>query len=352
MVTEESLSLKRAIPFLLAGILIFIVYLYFFVGITEIVNILKRVNLLYYSSAVVFLFLTVLVNALTWQYFLRPLSVKATLRKTFLFTWIAIFVDILVPAEAISGDASKVYLMAKESGENAGKVVASVVSHRILAMVMSLGSLAFSAVALYIFEYELPALIFNLILLVIVGTAIAIFFILLCSIKETLTKRIVDAVLRFLAFVSRGRLNLGSMRNKASKALCSFHGSIGFLRKNPRSLLPPVFFAIVSWLFSVFLSYLVFLSLGQQVSFVLIMIVYSISLNVQSIPLGIPAEVGVVEIMMTSLYGLLGVEAGIAAAATVLIRLLTVWLRLVVGLVAIQWIDLKDLAKNLRQDLF
>jgi uncharacterized protein (TIRG00374 family) len=352
MVTEESFSLKRAVPFLLAGILVFLVYLYFFVGITEIVNIIKRVNLFYYGSAVVFLFLTILVNALTWQYFLRPLSIKVPLRKTFLFTWIAIFVDILVPAEAISGDASKVYLMAKESGENAGKVVASVVSHRILAMMMALGSLVFSAVALYIFEYELPALVFNLILLIIVGTAVAIFFILLCSIKETLTKRIVDAVLRFLAFVSRGRLNLSSMRNKASTALCSFHGSIGFLRKNPKSLLPPVFFAIVSWLFSVLLSYLVFVSLGQQVSFVLIMIVYSISLNVQSIPLGIPAEVGVVEIVMTSLYGLLGVEAGIAAAATVLIRLLTVWLRIIVGLVAIQWIDLKDLAKNLRQDLF
>jgi len=62
--------------------------------------------------------------------------------------------------------------------------------------------------------------------------------------------------------------------------------------------------------------------------------------------------VGVVEIVMTSLYGLLGVEAGIAAAATVLIRLLTVWLRIIIGFVAVQWIDLKDLAKNLRQDLF
>jgi glycosyltransferase 2 family protein len=352
MVTEESFSLKRAVPFLLAGILIFLVYLYFFVGITEIVNILKRVNLFYYGSAVVVLFLTILVNALTWQYLLRPLSIKVPLRKTFLFTWMAIFVDILVPAEAISGDASKVYLMAKESGENAGKVVASVISHRILAMMMSLGSLVFSAVALYLFEYELPALVFNLILLIIVGTAIAIFFILLCSIKETLTKRIVDAVLRFLAFVSRGHLNLSSMRNKASTTLCSFHGSIGFLRKNPKSLFPPVFFAIVSWLFSLLLSYLVFVSLGQQVSFVLIIIVYSISLNIQAIPLGIPGEVGVVEIVMTSLYGLLGVEAGIAAAATVLIRLLTVWLRLVIGLVAIQWIDLKDLEKNMRQDLF
>jgi uncharacterized membrane protein YbhN (UPF0104 family) len=72
----------------------------------------------------------------------------------------------------------------------------------------------------------------------------------------------------------------------------------------------------------------------------------------QSIPVGIPAEVGLVEIVMSSLYGLLGVDAGIAIAATILTRLLLVWLRMLVGLIAVQWIDLKDLAKNLRQDLF
>ncbi len=352
MVTEKGLSLKRTVPFLLAGILIFLAYIYFFVGITEIVAIIQSVNLFYYGIAVGVLFLNMLVNSLAWQYFLRPLSVKVPLRKTFLFTWIGIFVDLLVPAESISGDASKVYLMTKESGENAGKVVASVVSYRILAMTISLGSLIFSSIALYTIQYELPAFVLNLVLLIIVGTGITLVFIFLCILKETLTQRIIDAVLRFLAFITRGRLKLDSMRTKATKALSAFHGSIGILLKNPKSLGPPVFFALVSWLLSVLLAYLVFVSLGQQVDFILIMVVHSISVNIQSIPLGIPAEVGVVEIVMTSLYGLLGVEAGIAAAATVLIRLLSVWLRIIVGFLVIQWIDLKDLAKNLRQDLF
>lgn len=352
MVTEKGFSLKRTVPFLLAGILIFLVYIYFFVGINEIVSILQSVNLFYYGVAVAVLFLNMFLNSLAWQYFLRPLSVKVPLRKTFLFTWIGIFVDLLVPAESISGDTSKICLMIKESGENTGKIVASVVSHRILAMIISLGSLIFSSIVLFSFQYELPAFVLNLILLIVIGTGITLFFIFLCILKESLTKRLVDAVLRFLAFVSRGRLKLSGLRNKAEKALCAFHGSIGFLLKNPKSLVLPVLFAIISWLFSVLLSYLVFVSLGQHVDFVLIMVVYSVSVNIQSIPLGVPAEVGLVEIVMTSLYGLLGVEAGIAAAATVLIRLLTVWLRIIVGLVAVQWIDLKELVKNLRQDLF
>jgi uncharacterized protein (TIRG00374 family) len=351
MGTEKGLSLKRTVPFLLAGMLVFLVYLYFFVGINELLAILRGVNLFYYGMAVAVLFLTMFVNSLAWQYFLRPLSVKVPLRKTFLFTWIGAFVDLLVPAESISGDASKVYLMTNESGENAGKVVASIVSHRILAMIISLGSLIFSSAVLYSIQYELPAAVLNLILIIIVGTAVSLFFIFMCALKETLTQKIIDALIRFLAFVTRGRWKLDGLRTKATKALCAFHGSIQVLLKNPKHLVLPVVFALISWLLSILISYFVFVSLGQKVDFVLITIVYSISVNVQSIPLGIPAEVGVVEIVMTSLYGLLGVEAGIAAAVTVLIRLLTVWLRIAIGFVTVQWIDLKDLAKNLRQNL-
>jgi uncharacterized membrane protein YbhN (UPF0104 family) len=55
---------------------------------------------------------------------------------------------------------------------------------------------------------------------------------------------------------------------------------------------------------------------------------------------------------MTWLFTLLTVESAVAAAATVLIRLLWVWLRILIGFVAVQWIDLKDLAEHLRKDLF
>ena len=352
MVTEKGLNLKKTVPFLLAGILIFVAYMYFFGDIPKTLAIIQTVDLPYYGLAVAVLFLSMVVATLTWQYFLHPLSVKVGFRKTFLFTWIGTFVDLLVPAESISGDAAKVYLMAKETGDDTGKIVASVVSHRILAMIISLSSLIFSSLLLYAMHYPLPSFVFTLILLIVVGTAFMLFFIFLCVLKENLTNKLVDAVLRFLAYVTRGRLNLENMRAKAKKALDSFHCSIGCLLKNPKNLAPPLFFALLSWLLSVVLSYLVFVSLGQQIDFVLILVVYSISVNVQSIPLGIPAEVGFVEIIMSTLYGLLGVDSGVAVAATVLIRLLLVWLRIFVGLIAVQWIDLKDLAKNLRQDLF
>lgn len=352
MVTETGLSVKRSLLFLLAGILIFVVYLHFFVGIPTFLDIIKTVNLVYYGFAVVFLVLSMFFGALAWQYLLRPLSVKVSFRKVFLFNWIGSFVDLLVPAESIGGDVAKVYLLSKEPGATVGKLVASVVGQRILSILMTLGSLVFGSVVLYTVKYDLPASVLNLVLLITVGTVFGLLFILLCVLKKGLALRMVGALFRFAFFVTRGRLRLDGLRAKALEVLESFYVAMGDLLRNPKTLVLPILFSLVSWMLSIFVSSLVFVSLGQQVDFVLITIVYSVSVNIQSIPLGVPGAVGIVEVVMSSLYGLLGVEAGVAAAATVLIRLLWVWMKLVVGFVTVQYLDLKNLAEKMRQSLF
>ena len=335
--------IKRTLPLLLIGLLIFIGYLYFFVGIPKMIAVIEGINLFYFSLAFVILLLNMVFYSLTWQYFLRPLAVNIPFRKTFLFTCIGTFVDILVPAESISGDASKAYLMSKESGENAGKVVASVVSHRILTIVITLSSLIIGSLWLIISQYKLPALVLNLILLVAAGTTISLAFMFLLCFKEQLTQKIIDLLLRFLAFISRGRWQLASLRSKAQKALRSFHQSIEVFCRNPRSLVQPVVFSLVSWLFSVLPSFLVFVSIGHTVSLGKVIIVYSIISSIQTAPIGVVAGVGPVDIIMSSLYALLGVPLDVSASATVLTRVLTVWLTLFIGFMATQWVGIKAL---------
>lgn len=349
--------IKRTLPLLLIGLLVFIAYLYFFVDINEMIAVVKGINLFYFSLAVVVLLLDAVFYSLTWQYFLRPISVKVPFRKTLMFTWIGAFVDILVPAESISGDTTKAYLTSKESGKNAGKVVASVVSHRILSIAITLSSLIIGSLWLVTSQYKLPAPVLNLILLVVAGTSISLVFLFLLCFKGQLTQKIIDSLLRFLAFVLRGRLRLTSLRFKTRKALRAFHESIEILSKNPRSLVLPVVFSLVSWLLSVLLSFLVFVSLGHPIHFVVIMIVSPIAGCIQNIPIGVPGEVGLIEFTMTELYaalcfplwGISLLEAKrISAAATILIRALTVWLTFFIGFMAAQWVGIKALVSDSR----
>jgi uncharacterized protein (TIRG00374 family) len=342
MISEKRLAM-RSIPFLLIGLSIFICYLYFFVGIPEMIAIIQSVNLFFYSLAVVALLLAMVFYSLTWQYFLRPLSVKVPFRKTFLFNWVGIFVDLLIPAESISGDAAKIYLITKDSNENPGNVVASIVSHRILSTTINLISLIIGSLAFLILKYELPSFILNLILLVAIGNAISIGLLFLLCLRKEIAQKIIDSLLNFLKFILRGRLQLTTVRLKVRKALKAFHQAFEVLGRNPKSLVQPVVFSLTSWFFSAFVSFLVFVSLGYPIHFSFVIIVYSISVAIRSIPVGIPGEVGVMEVLMTTLYSLFGVPISISAAATVLIRVLTVWFRLFIGFMAVQWVGVKAL---------
>jgi uncharacterized membrane protein YbhN (UPF0104 family) len=85
------------------------------------------------------------------------------------------------------------------------------------------------------------------------------------------------------------------------------------------------------------------MSLDFPVSWSVILITSAIVLAVKSVPIGVPFEVGLPEITMTTLYtSLLGIQyAGISATATILTRLITLWFRFFVGFVAQQWLELK-----------
>lgn len=366
MIPERRKLIRRFLPFLLIGLLVIVCYLYFFVDIPEMIALFRSVNPLYYSLAVIALLLDTLFFSLTWHYFLKPLSIKVPFRKTFLFVWVANFVDILVPAESVTGDISKAYLMSKETGEterNTGKIAASLVSHRILNTVVVLGSLLGSCLFFFVvLRYEIPEepvlgmSISNWILLVTLGTAVTFFFLFALALKEEITQKIMDLLFKLVAVISRGRWRLTELKSKVQTALNAFHYAIKVLGRPPSSLAGPMIFAVMSWLFSLLVSSLVFVSLlGRPINFGIVVIVYSLTCAIQSIPLGIPAEVGLTEVVMISFYtaflrgtpGVLDVGA-LSAAATFLIRLLTVGLRLFIGFVAIQWVGAKALTSGSR----
>jgi len=99
---------------------------------------------------------------------------------------------------------------------------------------------------------------------------------------------------------------------------------------------------IVSWLLNLGVSYFVFLSIGFPIHWSVIIITCSITTAIGSVPLGVPFEAGLPEITMSTLYILMGVRPEVVAAtATILIRLLTLWLRFFIGFGVQQWLGIK-----------
>ncbi len=212
-------------------------------------------------------------------------------------------------------------------------------SHRILTMTTMLFGVVVGSVFLF-FGYEASQIVVNLMLFVAASTVVALFLMCYLSLKPLATMKIAALILRFLSFVSRGRWELSRLELELAKALKAFHLGMRILTQRPKNLLVPFFFSAVSFLLDLSIPFFVLFSLGFPASLSLVLVVYTIVNAIQTIPLGIPGEVGVTDVAMTSLYYFLGIPAGISGTATLLTRVLTVWLRIFVGYAAVQWMGI------------
>jgi uncharacterized protein (TIRG00374 family) len=348
----------------LVGILAFFVYIYFFnVDIFNIVNQARNLNALLYGLATASVLLETLFFALSWRSLLGFLKVKLSALKAYLFVWYGVFVDILIPAESISGEISRIYLVTREQNKSEGKVVASLVAHRLMGMGINIVSLFMGILLLFFTGQIYTTLLKNNTVLILMVSMIGIssvflILLILLSIKENWTLKIIDWVIHLVDFVSRGRWKLANIKQDAVNSAFMFHDSMKQYRRAPKTIAVSLLFNAISWVFALGVSYLVFLSLGvYEIQWSMIIITTSIVTAVKSVPIGVPFEVGLPEITMSTLYaiflqpavGSYEVALGIAATATVLIRLLTLWLRFFIGFGTQQAIEFSAMRNRPRE---
>jgi uncharacterized protein (TIRG00374 family) len=345
---EKPRILVRVVPFLIIGILAFVLYLLLFVDISQMIQVIQHADLLIYSVAALVLFSEAILFTLSWRYLLLPLSVKVPLRRLLTYVWIGVFVDLLIPAESVSGEIAKVYLVSKEPDTSPGKVIASLVSQRMLGTVATIVTLLVAFAALIMLNYPLTTLVFHVLLVIAFVSIIALIFLIVVCIREDWTERLINKILRLFELISRGRFKANDFRSRIVETLKAFYKSLRTFASEPSKLIAPSLFFALTWLASILLVFLVLAAIGYlepsvPVLFLEVAVVYTLLVAIKSVPLGIPAEVGLPDIAMAGFFTLFGIPLDVSAAATILTRILTVWLRLLIGFIAIQWFGLKRL---------
>jgi uncharacterized protein (TIRG00374 family) len=327
------------------GLIVFFLYIYIFnVDILQIITIIQSINIYFYLLAAILVMLDTFLFSLAWYFLLKLLSVKLSIVKAQLFVWFGIFVDTLIPAESISGEISKIYLVSKEQNGTTGKVTASVVAQRLIGMSVNV-IILFAGATLLLFEGHLFGLMLDLILILAALTFVFLLLLLFLCVKEQWTMRILDAVIVFIERISRGHWKLTNVRDEAVEAAKAFHGAMREFGHAPRKLFIPSSLSLISWIISPVVFYLSFLAVGySSISWGAILVIYAIFIAAKSIPIGVPFEVGLPEITLTTLFIWVGVPGDIAATVTILIRILTLWLRFFIGFGAQQWLGIKAMS--------
>lgn len=342
MIPTKLKDVWKTIFFIVLGLVAFFAYIYIFnVDIWQIIGTIESVNVYIYLSAAILVILETFFFTVAWYFLLRFLSLKLSIAKSFLFVWFGIFIDTIIPAESISAEISKIYLVNKEKSGTAGKTTASVVAQRIIGMTMHVVTLLVGAILL-LTEKQLFGIMLNLTLLLVAFTFVFLSLILLLCVKEKWTLRIIDAFIRFAERISRGRWKLTNIREETLEAARAFHNAMREYRRAYKTLIIASSFSIISWVLFIIVIYLSFLSIGYaSISWSALLVICSIFASAKSIPIGIPFDVGLPEITLYTLFILVGVPPETSATVTILIRILTLWMRFFIGFAAQQWLGIK-----------
>lgn len=344
-VTKPRAKLTRkTILLTIIGLVAFFLYILLFnVYIPKIISTIQRADLGIFSVAIVVSIGEVFFYAVSWRAILSSLKVKISVVHSFLYTCYGIFIDIIIPAESISGELCRIYLVNREQNGTSGKTVASVVTQRIIGIGINVVMLFLGAAFLFN-TIQLTPLIFDLIMFLTVIITLVMVLLLFVSWNEKWSVKIINGFVRVGEFLSRARWKqkLAKIKEETLNAAKMFHNSMKEFGRNPSRLIVPTLLLVLNWISSLAVPYLVFLSLGFHISWVVIFITSSIVVAVKAIPVGIPFEVGLPEMTMTTLYTWMSIPAEISATATILSRILTLWLRFGIGFVVQQWVELKS----------
>jgi len=351
MAGRKHFTFKKRYLLIVVGLAAFLIYVYLFVPFGQLLEATAKLSPSFFLLAFFAMIFSMALYSFVWQRLLDLLSVKASFLKSFQFVWVENFVDLVIPGEPVSGEISRVYLMSKETGANYGKVVASAVGQRIATTCMTVAVLLVSIVY-FVFSTKPPFLVLAFVGAIMFGDIITIVLLFYLALRKTSTRKLANWLFNIIPRVSRGRWKFEQEREKTMKALDIFHEEIHTLGKHRKSLIVPIMLTAISWLSDISIAILVFLSLGYAgtaISISAIIIVYCISGSIQYLPIGvIPGEVGLTEIIMTTLFTVLGKTQFFAvfAVATVFIRLLTFWVKLLISGIVVQFTAIESLVPS------
>jgi uncharacterized protein (TIRG00374 family) len=341
----EWIKKHRNFLFAIFSLLVFFLYILLFnVDIVTIANYIAQMNFLLFLLALIIGLLSIFFFALSWNVLLSFLKIGISFWKSLLYVLYGFYMDFVVPAGAVTGDIARIYLIGKDREDKAQaetKALASVLTQRVLGMFLNVIALILGLTLVFIgTQFDRTVIYYVTLVGGLILAGLGFIFVLIA--KKSLSIRIIDGSLAFVDNITKRKWNVSKFKNQVSGLVEIFQGSMDTYRHNPKVLAVSMGYLLLNWVCSFCVLYVVFFSLGYPVSFFVVIVTASIVAAIRAIPVGIPFEVGIPEITMTTLFIALGVPAGVSATATLLSRAVTLWFIFILGFIAQQWLALGE----------
>ena len=319
---------KKVLIFLLFGLLIMAVMLYF-IGIDEVIEALKLSNLWLVLLAIVIQIFTYFLYTWRWNIINKTADMDLGIKKSLPMVLVSLAVNNITPSGRGGGEPVRAYLLAKEGHFKFEDTFATVIADRALDT-FPFVILAILTIIGIIFTFSLDIKLIAFLVIMVTLITVAVILLIYVCINEAfgvkLTSWIIKIVRRFYKKFNE------DTEKRIIEAVKTFQARMNALLRDRTILYHALPLSFVIWIFEILRVYVVFLAFGARVSPIIIGEVFILASFVGMVPL-LPGGLGAVDGIMILFYATAGITASISAAATVVERLISFWMTTFVGLI-------------------
>jgi glycosyltransferase 2 family protein len=328
---------------MVAGLIAFFIYIYFFIGFNQITVVLSSLNSAQFAFFYVFSLLAVLAEVFfwstSWNVIMRVLSLKLSYRRAYLYQWAGYFVDLVLPCATVCGEVTRMYLVHRYTKQDYGPIAASAIANRIVAY--AIVTVGLYGGALLFLEKAVPAAIFNIFIIFLVGTTAYLAALLYLAFVKSAARNITRLYLWLKKVFGKKGYNPVSVE-KTESSLSKFYDGFQMFRQNPRLLVKPFIFQLVSYMLGLLSYVLIFYALDTPLVYPeFYIVIYFLSSAIQDVLASV--SVGILDIILATLFVLYGLNPALSGILAVVIRSATFWFPLLVGLISVEIVGARDL---------
>ena len=344
MAFTKYLSIKKSVLFMILGLTVFAIYLYFFIGIPQIMVVLNGINssryVFFYSLALIAVLSSVFFWSAAWNSVLKSLSVNVSNQRAYLYYWVGYFTDLVVPCATVCGEVTRLYLVQKETQENYGALAAAAVTNRVVAYtIVTIG--LYVGAALILFKPGVPPILSNIFMIFLIGVTIYYATLLYLAVDKRAARNLTKLYLILLKTFRPKHYRLSNIE-ETQNSLSDFYIGFQTFREKPKTLIKPAIFHLTSYILGLLVYVLVFYAVGiPSITPEFYIVVFFIATAVQDVSASF--SVGSLDILLATIFVLYGISPAISGITALLLRSASFWFPLFVGFVCVQFLGARNI---------
>ena len=323
---------KKSIIFLVIGLLIFAIMLYF-IGIDNVISAFKLAKYEYVLLAIIIQVFTYFLYTFRWKLINNLANINVNIKKLIPMVLVSLAVNNITPSGRGGGEPVRAYILAKQENYLVEETFATVVADRALDT-FPFVILAILTIISMTFRMDFPTWLLILMIVAVIVIVLILILLIYMSINPNFGRRVEGWIMGvFKLFYKK---NLDKMEEKIHMIVTGFQDTMKLVLSDKKILYQAVPLSFLIWIFEIVRVYIVFLAFGVNVDLFVIGEVFIIASLVGMIPF-LPGGIGAVDGIMILFFSTVGIPYSISAAASLIERVISFWMTTVIGLMILPY---------------